>query len=84
MMYGPSCICLAPTEHATPYTFLPVRRSEVDVTIQLYATKSEVGRYILDPGMRHVATMTLDLPPGWSQGVARASYYTLQVRRAYR
>ncbi len=54
------------------------------MTFPLYATKSEVGRYTCEPGMRQVATVTLDLPPGWSQGLSSAAAYRLQVRCAQR
>ncbi len=32
-----------------------------------------------EPGMRHVGTIALELPQGWSQGLASADDYELQV-----
>ncbi len=58
----------------------PVCRARPTAIFGLYATKSEVGRYTLGPGMRHVATVTLDLPPGWSQSLSSAGQYNLEVR----
>ncbi len=54
------------------------------MSFPLYATRNEVGRYTCEPGMRHVGNLVLELPPGWSQGLARANDYNLQVGVALR
>lgn len=54
-------------------------RSQTAVYFPLYATVKEGALYTCEPGMRRVAAVELDLPPGWSVGLACSDDYKLRV-----
>jgi hypothetical protein len=55
------------------------RSTTTAIAVDVYATEAPEARYIGEPGMRRVAEVTLELPAGWRQSVAKRTDYDVEV-----
>ncbi|KAG2438533.1 hypothetical protein HXX76_005084 [Chlamydomonas incerta] len=70
---------LVGTDESVKRTFCPTSSSTTAIAVDVYATPAAEARYIGEPGMRRVAEVTLELPPGWRKGVAKRTDYDVEV-----
>ncbi|EFJ52796.1 hypothetical protein VOLCADRAFT_120200 [Volvox carteri f. nagariensis] len=59
--------------------FCPTSKGTTAVGIDLFTTENEDARYTAEPGMRKVATVIMELPPGWTSTVQRRQDYDIEV-----
>ncbi|KXZ51185.1 hypothetical protein GPECTOR_13g672 [Gonium pectorale] len=70
---------LVETDEVVVHTFSPIYRSEQSVAFRMYATESSTASYTVEPGMREVAEVELELPADWRSKVQSRHDYKLEA-----
>ncbi|GLC64777.1 hypothetical protein PLESTF_000206400 [Pleodorina starrii] len=65
------------------HPFTPMYKTASSVAFDLYKTGQPSARYTAESGMEKLATVILELPPGWSRNLASSANYSLQAEMRF-